>query len=53
MPIYHLPPVKVSELPLGHMLAMGVGCMAVREGEMCQVMIYHTYGFQQTQQNAT
>lgn len=27
-----MPPVTVYEPPLGHMLAVGVGCMVVRDG---------------------
>lgn len=45
------PPVRVSEPPLGHMLAVGVGCTVVRDGRSVKLGKDRTYEFQQTQQN--
>lgn len=48
-----MPPVRVSEPPLGHMLAVDVGCMVVRGGRSVELGEDQTYEFQQTQPNAT
>lgn len=45
-------PVRVSEPPLGHMLAVVWGCMVVRDGRSVPLGKDLTYEFQQTQQNA-
>lgn len=47
-----MPPVRVSEPPLGHMLAVVVGCMVVRDGRFVKSGKDQTYEFHQTQQNA-
>lgn len=48
-----MPPVRVSAPPLGHMSAVDVGCVVVRDGRSVELGKDQTYEFQQTQQNAT
>lgn len=40
-----MPPVRVSEPPLGHMLAVDVGCMVVRDGRSVRLGDDQTYEF--------